>query len=142
MIRKQKFKSQKDGYEDLSPFFQKFFARFGFFKIEGRGKPYYAGTKDGKIYRVTAANKLKEMKDRATVKQYGKVDLKQSNGTFKSERTHRLIGAFIPNPEHKPVVNHKEIDRNKNSIKDLEWATYKENAQHYQNYKKSIDGKD
>lgn len=44
---------------------------------------------------------------------------------------HRLLAqAFIPNPEGKPEVNHKDGNRQNNSLDNLEWATRIENAQH------------
>lgn len=134
-MRKKKYKNPKKGYKDLSPFFKKFFARFGFYLIDGRGKPYYAGTRQGKIYRVTAPNKLKEMIDGSTPTKYGKVDLKQADGTFKTEKTHRLIGEFIDNPESKPIIHHTKNRKDENCIDDLMWATHRENAQYYQESK-------
>lgn len=45
---------------------------------------------------------------------------------------HRLVGlAFLPNPENKPCINHKNRNIHDNSIQNLEWVTYAENSQHF-----------
>ena len=37
---------------------------------------------------------------------------------------------FIPNPENKPTINHKDGIKNNNDLNNLEWATLSEQVNH------------
>lgn len=53
-------------------------------------------------------------------------------------RINRLVAqAFIPNPENKPIVHHKDHNKLNNHYSNLEWATPQENAIAYQEYRAS-----
>lgn len=53
-------------------------------------------------------------------------------GQQKAMSTHRLISiAFIPNPENKSQVNHKNFLKHCNRVDNLEWVTPLENTHHY-----------
>lgn len=66
-----------------------------------------------------------------TLPNYKKVFLTYPDGKTKCKRLHILVAsAFIPNPDNKPQVNHKDGNRHNNKAANLEWATAKENIRH------------
>jgi len=61
---------------------------------------------------------------------YLRVNLSKK-GKARKLMVHRLVAeAFIPNPNDKPVVNHKDGDKSNSHIDNLEWVTVSENAIH------------
>lgn len=62
---------------------------------------------------------------------YLKVTLYTKDHLKRAEKLHRLIAkTFIPNPEGKETVNHKDENKFNNTVSNLEWMTNEENL-HY-----------
>lgn len=55
----------------------------------------------------------------------------RADGGQKNAYMHRLVAeTFIPNPDGKPFVNHKDGNKQNNDISNLEWVTVTENNRH------------
>lgn len=73
-------------------------------------------------------------------KGYLKVGLYISGkGKAEKHRVNRLVAqAFIPNPFNLPQVNHKDGNKENNSVSNLEWCENKSNRIHAELLKKGI----
>lgn len=80
------------------------------------------------------------MKSHEDLMGYQQVNIKGTHDETITRLVHRLVAmTFIPNPENKPTVNHMGHDRSSNHISNLEWSTYKEQAQHSRKRKLTIE---
>lgn len=95
---------------------------------------------DGRVYTLEYIVHRKNGRDflhkrkeiQPSVDKYGYLKVCFSyNGKRKNYSVHRLVAmAFIPNPDGKPTVNHKNGVKTDNHVYNLEWATQKEQKQH------------
>ena len=95
----------------------------------------YEVNKDGVIrslfHRYGPRKKEKLLKGSKNVDGYLIVGLYFGEGIQRKIGVHRAVAlAFIPNPENKPEVNHKDGDKSNNKVSNLEWATWEEQMQH------------
>lgn len=83
----------------------------------------YTVTKNGEIINKHNGRKVKPQPN-------GKGYMRISIGG-KLVFIHRLVAElYVPNPDNKPQVNHKDGDKRNNNANNLEWVTNQENRNH------------
>ena len=112
---------------------------------------YWKDIKENNRYQVSSEGRVRrKLKDRRAIKKYGcyrllklqthkgkntnylSVGLSYKDGKgVKRFLVHRLVAqAFIPNPDKKEQVNHKNGNGLDNRVENLEWVSNIENARH------------
>ena len=94
-------------------------------------------------YQINQFGEIRTLKDSPKLKKYDVLKPQTSkrngyvyqmlykNGKEKLFRVHRLVAmAFLPNPNNLPQVNHKDGNKQNNSVDNLEWCEQSDNMKH------------
>ncbi|MBE8950922.1 MAG: HNH endonuclease [Quinella sp. 3Q1] len=96
---------------------------------------FYQVSNMGRILRILKNGK-RLLKRCICKKGYAYVHLSK-NGIIEHSKVSILVAkAFLPNPENKPVVHHRDSKRANDCVENLEWVTYGENSRYIVNRKK------
>lgn len=91
----------------------------------------YSVSNFGRVFNLKTNSLITQHTDR-----YGYKYVSLQGG--KKEKVHRLVAKyFIPNPENKPTVNHKDEIKDNNHVDNLEWFTVEQQNK----YSRGIDVK-
>ena len=100
---------------------------------------YYQISNQGRVKSVTrfvndnngvVLLKSKILNPMMNEKGYLRIGLSKNNQR-KYKRIHRLVAeAFIPNPDNKPQINHKNGIKTDNRVSNLDWVSISENVKH------------
>lgn len=103
-------------------------------ELEGFSKYKFSNT--GKIW-SKSSNKERSLKPQKGG--YIRFGLTNDEGKISNFFVHRLIASvFIPNPQNKPTVNHKNHNKADNRVENLEWATISEQNNHRKRPSKEV----
>ena len=103
--------------------------------------PGYEGLYEG-LYEVSNIGEIRSIPRHGTFKNlhilkggHNKDGYKQisltKNGKPKTFKVHRIVASvFIPNPMGYREINHKDENKDNNSVENLEWVTRSENIRH------------
>lgn len=94
---------------------------------------YYEVSNTALVRRIKGGERtrfMRELPGSKTSHGYRNITLTR-NGKCTKYYIHRLVAlSFIPNPENKPQINHKDGNGLNNDITNLEWVTSRENLIH------------
>lgn len=99
-------------------------------RVKGLDKYYVSNM--GRIFVIENQEDMNRNEHRLVTQQrdkdgYLRVRLRNNKGKRITLFAHRLVAqAFIPNPDNKPTVNHKDEVKTNNHVENLEWMTTKE----------------
>lgn len=95
-----------------------------------RGYENYGVDSNGNVFNTRTGRQMKLYK---TACGYLQVSLCK-DGVSKTFLVHRLVAlAFIPNRDNLPEVNHKDENKENNSVDNLEWCTHDYNSRYGEN---------
>lgn len=94
-----------------------------FVPVKGYEEHYMVSNK-GRVFSDVKGHGFVEIKGWKDRRGYQRIQLIDK----KTYMIHRLVAqAFIPNPENKEQVNHKDENKQNNCVENLEWMTNEEN---------------
>jgi len=89
------------------------------------------------MYKISRSGKIYSLYSKRLIsfhfnkKGYVRVRMTNNFGVSKLKFVHILVGlVWVPNPENKPEINHKNKIRHDNRSFNLEWSTRSENMLH------------
>lgn len=85
-----------------------------------------------KSFKVVPSGKVMRLSNKTG--DYIRIVLQKKGRKNETHLVHRLVAKlFLPNPSNLPVVNHKDGNKQNNSLSNLEWCTNSYNVRHSMN---------